>query len=199
MSTIAAQHGFGSAAALYEHPDNEQIRAIRPNPDILWPGDEVVIPESAGRRQRIRMDARHVFVRVQPRVFLRLRVPRELQASFSIELEDHDDTFEGAVQDGLIDVEIPITARNGRLVLTDGEGDVIEAIHLRIGDLDPVDCVTGIQSRLRRLGYDCGDEVGEFGPATRRSIAAFQRNNGLSDSGELDTPTQTKLIEWTGV
>lgn len=42
--TIARQHGVGWKA-LYNHPDNEALREKRPNPDQLFPGDVVMIPQ----------------------------------------------------------------------------------------------------------------------------------------------------------
>ena len=46
LSKIAALYGMGFAAwrKIYDHPDNEPLREKRPNPNLIQPGDEVVIP-----------------------------------------------------------------------------------------------------------------------------------------------------------
>ncbi len=44
LSKIAAAHGLASWQDLYYHPDNAAFRAKRPNPDLIYPGDVVMIP-----------------------------------------------------------------------------------------------------------------------------------------------------------
>lgn len=46
LSGLAAQHGFRSFRALFEHPDNAALRKKRPNPSVLLRGSIVVIPDS---------------------------------------------------------------------------------------------------------------------------------------------------------
>lgn len=48
LSKIAALYGMGFAAwrKIYNHPLNEELRAKRPNPNLIHPGDEVMIPQA---------------------------------------------------------------------------------------------------------------------------------------------------------
>lgn len=45
LSEIAARHGFLNWRAIYEHPQNQELRRKRPNPHLLQIGDEIFIPD----------------------------------------------------------------------------------------------------------------------------------------------------------
>jgi hypothetical protein len=44
LSAIARKHGISIWQDLYKHPDNAAFRARRPNPDLIFPGDVIMIP-----------------------------------------------------------------------------------------------------------------------------------------------------------
>jgi hypothetical protein len=44
LTRIARAHGFTDWRTIYNHPDNAAFRAKRPNPDRIFPGDQLVIP-----------------------------------------------------------------------------------------------------------------------------------------------------------
>jgi hypothetical protein len=44
LDKIARNHGFESWRDLYYHPENAAFRAKRPNPNLIHPGDQIVIP-----------------------------------------------------------------------------------------------------------------------------------------------------------
>ncbi len=45
LSKIAAAHGYDSWKEIYYHPDNAAFRAKRPDPDLIYPGDVLVLPD----------------------------------------------------------------------------------------------------------------------------------------------------------
>ena len=45
LTRIAKQYGLGSWQKIYNHPDNGDFRALRDNPDLIYPGDKIVIPD----------------------------------------------------------------------------------------------------------------------------------------------------------
>ncbi|HEY8038968.1 MAG TPA: peptidoglycan-binding domain-containing protein [Polyangiaceae bacterium] len=59
--------------------------------------------------------------------------------------------------------------------------------------LDPASEVSGAQGRLSNLGYPCDAIDGDLGPRTKEALQAFQKDNGLDVSGELDDATKSKL------
>ncbi len=59
--------------------------------------------------------------------------------------------------------------------------------------LEPGDVIARVQTELQRLGYDPGPVDGDFGPGTRSAIIAFQQDNGLPRTGEIDENTLSAL------
>jgi hypothetical protein len=62
--------------------------------------------------------------------------------------------------------------------------------------LDPSATMTGIQARLRALGYDVGSIDGELGPRTVDGLRSFQVSAGRDPTGELDDATRAKLSQF---
>jgi peptidoglycan hydrolase-like protein with peptidoglycan-binding domain len=74
---------------------------------------------------------------------------------------------------------------------------------LLIGNLNPAkdtddEGVSGIQSRLRNLGYSPGKVDGIYGPRTAAAIAAFQHDNKLEVDGKISDALVSKLEELHG-
>ncbi len=53
--------------------------------------------------------------------------------------------------------------------------------------------VVRVQAALMRLGYYDGDIDGLLGPQTRSAITAYQKAQGLRQTGRMDIGTLTKL------
>ena len=47
LSAIAKRNGFASWQEIYFHPDNAAFRKKRPNPDRIFPGDVLMIPDDS--------------------------------------------------------------------------------------------------------------------------------------------------------
>lgn len=58
LSAIAKRYGFASYRIIYDHPDNAELRRARPNPNLLFPGDVIVIPDRNCNGDMIRDDWR---------------------------------------------------------------------------------------------------------------------------------------------
>ena len=44
LTSIAKQHGLNSWRDIYDFPANVDFRRKRPNPDLIYPGDALLIP-----------------------------------------------------------------------------------------------------------------------------------------------------------
>lgn len=75
LSSIAHAYGFKSYRAIYEHPDNQAFRKMRPDPAVLQPGDEIVIPEKKLKMVSINTGKTHAFQVTLPRVKVRRSFP----------------------------------------------------------------------------------------------------------------------------
>lgn len=49
------------------------------------------------------------------------------------------------------------------------------------------------QERLNALGYNVGTPDGDIGPRSMRALRSFQKDNGIPETGRLDTATQGAL------
>jgi N-acetylmuramoyl-L-alanine amidase len=193
LSSIASANGFSDYRTIYEHADNEAFRRKRPNPDVLFPGDEIVIPDKAAAPHECATGEAHRFsiprVRALARVAI-LETDDQPCADTPYELRFGDQVRSGRTNDeGLLEEPVPATLESAKLTLTDLDVE----IELEFGGLDPIDEATGVQSRLNNLGFWCGAVDGKIGPKTKAALAAFQASRGLDPTGDLDDATRAQL------
>jgi type VI secretion system secreted protein VgrG len=95
---------------------------------------------------------------------------------------------------GLVEQKVPATVAAVELTFL----DTGEKRTFTVGKLEPLDTVLGAQQRLARLGFYHGTLDGTLGPLMAHALLAFQKVNGLSESGEIDAATQGALKEAYG-
>ncbi|WIG94820.1 peptidoglycan-binding domain-containing protein [Myxococcus sp. SDU36] len=115
------------------------------------------------------------------------------------ELETGREVFSGILKT-FIEHAVPVDTEMATLrVWKDAHAEVPGLVwRLRVGHLDPIDTVSGIQGRLRNLGFGCGPIDGIAGPLTEAAVRAFQRNHGLSVDGVVGPLTRARLVEVHG-
>lgn len=198
LSKIAATSGLGSWRTLYDHADNAAFKKRRPNPNLILPGDELVIPDLTERGESRSTEQRHAFVvrREGLRVRVRLKdTEGNALAGAPYRLVINGAELHGTTEsDGLVDQPLPTDASDGDLILNNGSA----MWKLLFGHLDPLRdpatgeaIISGVQARLKNLGFAAGPTDGVVGPATSRAIARFQRQtmNRADADGTLDTET----------
>src|SRR5688500_15939054 len=74
LSAIAKQYGFSSYRILYEHPGNAGLREQRPNPNLIYPGDIIIIPDKLSKEIAIPTGAAHHFQAIRYFKVLRVRL-----------------------------------------------------------------------------------------------------------------------------
>lgn len=75
---------------------------------------------------------------------------------------------------------------------------VLDRFELAIGSLAPADSVQGVQERLTRLGFPCGEADGVLGPRTERAINLFRSRFGIEEEDMPGGATVDKLKELAG-
>lgn len=55
LSKIAARHGLPSWRMVYDSPDNAEFRRKRPNPNLIQPGDVLILPDPPSATAQIRL------------------------------------------------------------------------------------------------------------------------------------------------
>jgi N-acetylmuramoyl-L-alanine amidase len=201
LSKIAKRYGFLDYRKVYEHPSNAELRQNRPNPNVLFPGDTIVIPDPTPKTVSVAHGRVHRFTVKAPRRYVRLN------------LKDGDGK--------------PLAGKPYRLIVhsqevatgnTDGDGFLEECLSfdfrkvelecegrawaLDVGALNPLEKVpdegvSGAEARLINLGYDL-EPTGRMTIELRSAIRAFQHQHGLEVTGRLDPKTLQKLEKQHG-
>lgn len=191
ISSIAALYGHFDGA-IWNHAANAQLKAERPNPNVLFPGDVVTIPDLVNGQASCSTGQRHRFRRKGIPCVLRLQlyqgeVPRA-QQSYVLMVEGKP--LKGRTDaDGMLTEYVAPHVREATLTI----GPDQQVFHLHIGQLDPQSETAGIQKRLNNLGFDAGEPDGQLSEATRAALSAFQMRFGLPPTGECDQATVDAL------
>jgi len=233
LSSIAAKYGL-FWEKIWNHPKNARLKEQRKDPNILYPGDVVFVPEKEVKEESGATEQRHQFKKKGAPAKLRLRLmknpgspqerrrPQDTHYPPSKDLFDEDSITPGqsindepiadvpyiAVidghisegqtdSDGKLEITIPPGASGGRLIVEPGTSQE-KVIPLCLGQLNPMDTVSGIKQRLANLNFNIGDTSEDQTAAYIRAIGAFQRKYGLEETGELNEQTRQKLKDVHG-
>lgn len=198
LTRIAEQHGFGDIHAIWDHPLNAELKGLRGNPNVLFPGDLLTIPDRSPRVENRATGQVHRFIRHHPTLLLRIALagPDGLPlAALKVTLQIEGETISLVTNsDGVIERSIPPTAQNGKLTIEESR---IEA-PIAIGFLHPVEEMSGWRARLNNLGYGAGGADDPDDPIPRSAVEEFQCDQGLAVTGEMDATTRSKLRQVHG-
>ena len=73
LASIAVQYGFADGKTILDHTDNADLKKIRPDGNVLHPGDEVVIPERKPKTLSLATGSRYKVVVTRPTRLLRIK------------------------------------------------------------------------------------------------------------------------------
>jgi N-acetylmuramoyl-L-alanine amidase len=195
FSSIAEDHGF-TWKSLWDLPENGDLRKLRKDPNVLFPGDVVAIPALRQRHESCSTDKRHIFRRTGTPAKL---VMRFVEDGEPLSSEDYILIVDGVARTGKLDgngvLNVKIKPNARKVTLTIGEDDPMD---IKLGSLDPVDTVSGVQGRLANLNFHPGPIDNIMGPATEAAIKAFQRRMHMKPTGEIDNSLQQRLKEEHG-
>lgn len=195
---LAVKNGLESWKTILDRSENAELKKKRPDPGILKAGDRVFIPNREMRHEPSAVDALHSFKISRPKAWLRLAVKDAAGAPFgkTYELTVAGKTTSGAIPaDGVIEQAVPVDATAGTLTVRTADG-TSQQWDLKIGYMDPIDEVSGVQARLNNLGFDCGEPDGELDDDTKAAIRAFQALTGLDATGEIDDALRQKILSF---
>ncbi len=204
LSSIAYAFGFTNWQTIYNDPNNATFRSLRPNPNVIFPGDQLFIPDLDQRVEQGGTDQLHSFQLSLPPVLLQIVLLDQQHnplANLAYTLVVAGQTLQGQTGgDGLLEQPIPPNATQGTLNVTlpPELGDTGYTWNLQLGSLDPETEVTGVQARLNNLGYNTGPVDGIQGPRTTDAIQQFQAKYGLDVDGVVGPITRSKLVEVHG-
>lgn len=205
LAKIAANFGFANQMTIWDDPKNANLKQKRKNPNVLFPGDELFIPdkkqkqESGPTEQKIRFELKH------SKLILRLILEdaynkpiANAQCELTVNSETHKLTSDAK---GKVEKEIPPKSEKATLLVKDAKTPVNnQVIPILIGHLDPIDTLTGQKARLNNLGYFAGLLDKEDQNLFRSAVEEFQcEHMAKSDvDGKCGPKTQAKLLEVYG-
>ena len=146
LSSIAFRYGF-RWQTLWDHPNNSSLKNKRKNPNVLFPGDMVFIPESEAKYETCATGQRHKFVMHGALEELNLVVKREghVLACQPYTIVIDGEIISGKTDDeGRIKTKISPMAKKGKLTV--GEGFDRLTCELNLGHMDPIDEIAGVQA-----------------------------------------------------
>lgn len=195
LSTIAAMYGWADWRKVYEASENEPLRKLRPNPNVLFPGDQVIIPQPQRKPLKLETGKVHTIVVKRPKVSLRIQTTESfdgeaLKGTFRLFIDGATVPIEGPINGGLIDVAVPMGSKEAKIILLDDAGAAVDELALLLGHKDPLDTIPGALSRLSLIGIEPADETPE---AIEECIRFFQQCFDLPEDGTLNVETQAAL------
>jgi hypothetical protein len=203
LAKIAKTFGFSDWQTIWKHPNNADLKNKRQNPNVLYPGDVLYIPDRQVREESCTTDKQHTFVKKTSDLKLRLTLRDQYEqpvadASCNLILGSRSNiiTTDG---NGKIEVDIQADDREGVLIFQSSETPFNNTpIPFRIGDLNPPDETSGQVARLNNLGYFAGDLDHPDPAAFQSAVEEFQCDNNLTVDGICGPVTQAKLKQEHG-
>ncbi len=201
LASIAKAFGFSDYKRIWGDGNNADFRHRRPNPNHVYPGDIIYVPEIEQRVETRATDQCHSFQLMMPKVLLRVVLKNsdeEPLANKKYALESDEMHIEGMTDgSGMLETKVPADCEHARLTVWEdpADDDKIFRRELGLGHLDPIDQIEGVQAPLNNLGFFCGAVDGIAGEKTKAALMAFQKKSGLPVSGKIDAPTLKKLRE----
>lgn len=197
LAGIAALYGI-SPDTIWNDPGNVRLKQKRENPNVLFPGDNLTIPDKVTKTEKIITGKQHQFrlILSAQSLFLRIVVKdndNKPIANAECTLEVDGKSYQLSTDSkGKIEQEIPATAKQGTLTFQ------AITIPLKIGHLDPVEETTGQIARLNNLGYNAGNIEKLDEQQFLSAVEEFQCDHKLSVDGKCGPNTQKKLLEIHG-
>jgi LysM repeat protein len=195
LASIATGYGV-AAQVIWDDPSNAKLKQKRQNPNVLFPGDKLTIPDKASKAETGETGKRLSFrLNTQPLKLLIMVKDSNNKPLANTDCTLQIDSKEFKLKtdgDGKIEQEIPAIAKEGSLTVLD------VTVPLKIGHLDPVEEKTGQMARLNNLGYNAGaiDNVDE--QQFLSAVEEFQCDHKLMIDGVCGKNTQAKLREVHG-
>jgi hypothetical protein len=195
IDSIAAAHGW-FPDALWEHPDNAELRARRASGQVLLAGDVVHVPPLRTKVVDVAIDQRHRFVRrgVPSRLRVRMIVGGQPLAStpFTLSVDGGAPTTGVTGSGGEVEAWIPPAAKRA-VIATE-----LHSLEVHLARLDPIDTPSGLAQRLQNLEYLARGDDPVDPDDLEDALMGFQDDHGLTTSGTADAETLAALVRVHG-
>ncbi|MBN1960739.1 MAG: peptidoglycan-binding protein [Deltaproteobacteria bacterium] len=217
LAKIAQKNGYHNWRTIYNHKDNTSFRQKRPNPNILLAGDKLILPDKILKEVSCQTEKRHTFRLKTEKIKLKIVLKDMAGKGISYKkylLETSTKTYERTqaedlflARKGIVEETLSLEEDNLKLKVWLDEMESDEQNNddqphfeweIKLGDLDPLEEISGIKARLNNLGFTCGEVDNNKDEHLTKAIENFQTWHSIKPSGKLDLPTQKKIAEQHG-
>jgi N-acetylmuramoyl-L-alanine amidase len=203
VSKLAKAFGFSDYHAIWDHPENADLKQKRQNPNILLPGDSLYIPDVERREESAGTDQQHLYTmrrsKLQLCLILEDLYERPIANAACILVLGSDQRDVTTDPDGRIEQQISPEVHEATLVIHDRQTPFHDInLSILIGDMDPADQISGQAARLRNLGYFTGDTAQKGDKDFQSAVEEFQCDHGLTVDGICGPVTQSRLKQVHG-
>lgn len=205
---IAEEYGFTDWNLIWNDGANAALKAQRKDPNILFPGDRLTIPDRQEKHLSRGTDQQHRFRLGGKPLRLKTVLQRQYGLAFSDLLGRFNLDGEGrpAITDGNGKIDRPISRQAKQAVVTLDEeipgtpGAVViqQEFQFLIGCLDPSDTLSGQRHRLLNLGYYQAAFDQDDAALFKSAVEEFQCEHGLVVDGVCGPATRAKLEQVHG-
>jgi Putative peptidoglycan binding domain/LysM domain len=203
LSRIANKYGFTDYHSIWDHADNAALKQQRKNPNVLYPGDQLYIPDRKEGEYSRNTDIKHRFLVRKRKPKLRLVLEDIYEKPIAnakcvlvLESGSRSVTTDGQ---GKIEQDISPNDHDALLIIQDTETAFNDTdIPIKIGNLDPVEEISGQIARLNNLGYFAGVIGEKDDDAFLSAVEEFQCDHGLQVDGDCGPATQSRLKQVHG-
>ncbi len=193
ISSIAKETGH-FWETIWNDPANADLRTARQDPNVLLPGDRVHVPQLREKWSPGQTEMRHRFRRRGWPEMLRFRVLRDDEPRgnqpYTLQIDGRE-TSGTTDANGYLAQPIEPDARKAVLIV--GTPPDADRYEFTLGAIDPVEALSGVQGRLKNLGFDCGPIDAIWGPRSEAALRQYQMSRGLQATGRPDDATRRKL------
>jgi hypothetical protein len=200
---------------VWNDPANADLKTARKSLHVLLPGDSLYVPDITMKTVPCATGRKYTFKRkaVPSKLTVRFLTEGKPWAgkayTFTVDGTPRQGTTDGdgwlketvlpSAQSAVVTFADPLPADPDAPPPSASDPDPAPITYnLLLRSLDPSSEVTGVQGRLSNLGYWPGDIDGFLGPRTVAALGAFQKDNGLEPTGQIDDATKGKLAGFAG-
>jgi len=201
IPSLAARYKLRRWQQIWDHADNAELKSLRGDPSMLNPGDRVTIPDPEKKQVGKATGDKHRFKVGSDKIRLCLvmkdRDDKPIASRpYTLSIDGKEVAKTSTDAKGKIEHEILPSAKTGVLELSPDPKlpDLTLKWKLKLGWMNPVDEVRGIQGRLRNLGYDCGPVDGVLGDLTRGALKLYEKDKKRDPKGDLTDVIRNELL-----
>ncbi len=203
LSSIAAQYGFPDYTKVWNHPGNAELKELRKNPNVLFDGDVLFIPDKEQKQESGATTQRHTYEISMSQLMLNLVLEDSYEkpiagAPVYLTLGEKVCNMTSDAN-GKVQQVIPMDVQQCNLLIkSDATAYSDEFFNVMVGYLDPIDTLSGQSARLNNLGYFAGTPNDANDPDFQSAVQEFQCDHNLTVDGDPGPVTQSKLKQVHG-